>query len=184
MSLERYFAATPWALPITFFAVLFFLYASVPMSRVLSLPSWVAFFYGVGITSYVGVTATPSIGGWDGARHARYIVWSLSFPHLSELLQPSDSSLNFWVAVPMGAAAALALVYSKKVWLLLTVALLPVLTEGIQWLLPQLGRSAFFVSDVLANWVGVLAGGGIVMAVYLGARLAGMAPRPTTTEVH
>lgn len=115
--------------------------------------------WGTTVCGFLATTATPGQAGWqEGRNNGRFAEFQVSLVPWGELLRFSEVSLNVWLGVPLGLVALVA-AFGQRVWWPVAVALaLPIVGEGVQWLLPQLGRSAFFLSDALANLQGVLAG--------------------------
>lgn len=162
---EAYFRSTPWALPLTGSTGVFLLPVVGRLGARLALRPWLVWCLGVSIAGYMSVTVTPSpdAGFWGGGR---YWSWSVTWPLGRDLFMMSSETLNVWLAVPLGLTTMLAAWRGR--WALLSAPLLlPPAAEVTQWLLPGLGRSAFLLSDVTANWTGCLIGAfvGTVIAV-------------------
>ena len=157
--MDVYFRATPWAIPLTAFAAIFLVMAARQIGERVELPRWLVIVFGTALAGFFAVTVTPS-GPWQSALHSRRIsAEGTHFIFPGEFMHRTEPSLNAWLCVPLGFLAVIAAIrYGKYVVPVLVIAA-PVLSEGIQWLLPQLGRSAFLVADVVANWSGLTYGG-------------------------
>ncbi|MFC6286367.1 hypothetical protein ACFP3Q_18060 [Nocardioides sp. GCM10027113] len=64
---------------------------------------------------------------------------------------------------PLGLVAWM----TRSAWPILAAVAVPFLAEGVQWLLPPLGRAAFLFADIVANWIGVVLGALLAAAVAL-----------------
>lgn len=170
--LEVFFRGTPWAIPLTGLACLLLIPAARPLSRWLRVHAILAWLLCAAIAGYLSVTVTPSNDAGDWSR-------SQSFSGQVEVLSPRDlmtltsESLNVWVTVPVGFLAILVAALGGRVQVCAVVVALPALSEGVQYAVPALGRSAFLLTDVVANWAGVILGA--VPAALVGVALLGPA---------
>ncbi|RLV51071.1 hypothetical protein D9V37_03895 [Nocardioides mangrovicus] len=154
--IEAFLSATPWAVPATLVSAI----VLVPLVR----RSLLAYLFWVATAGFLAVTVTPNPGGASG----RTLSLTPDVPDLHQLLSASDQTgLNAVIAVPMGLLGALWARRLHRWFPLLVAVVVPPLAEGVQWLVPPLGRVSFFLADVTANWTGVLLG--VVGAILVGA---------------
>jgi hypothetical protein len=165
--LHAYLRATPWAIPCATTASVAIVGWSRQLSALTGWPRRLAIPYGVALAGFLSVTTTPSSWTLVAAGASRRTAsWSFQPVRPSDLLRISEQSLNVWLAVPLGAmAAVVALSHGSVVAPAVAVAA-PPFAEAFQWLFPQLGRSAFLLQDVGDNWEGLVIGLGVASAVF------------------
>jgi hypothetical protein len=111
------------------------------------------------VVGFLSVTATPSdLASWQGDRGLSF-VFQLTSINPAELLDfYSAKSLNVWICVPMGLFTTWVALRSSRHFLILVPLFLPAIAELWQYAVPALGRSGFFLDDVLLNEIGVVLG--------------------------
>jgi len=82
---------------------------------------------------------------------------TITRPTRSELLYPSDVSLNLFMLVPLGVFIAWLRPWIAPLFFVLVAMALPFAVEYIQYAVPELGR-ACSLYDVATNLVGLFAG--------------------------
>ena len=175
--IEVYLRGTPWAVPFTLVAFVALLLAGRPLARRTGLPQTWWVLAGTSVAGFLGVIATPAQWLPDPAGGStRHVIWVWELPH-TLFSTANQTTLNLWLAVPMAACAAWALVRWRRGWPVAVVALTPPCAEGLQWLFPSFGRVAFHTGDLIANWCGV--GLGLALGtVVAGASLRLVPHRP------
>lgn len=164
--LSAFFRATPWALPLTGLAGVVLLAYTPRLKKWSQLPGPIAWCAAMSVIGFLTVTVTPSpdAGNWG---RAQTLSMDISLPIVSDLLTLSSSTLNVWLAVPMGLLVTMAALQSHRYWMLASLVALPLASELIQFALPVLGRSAFLLTDVVSNWLGAALGAFAGTAVWL-----------------
>jgi len=159
-TIDIFFRATPWAIPLTAFALVALILISRPVGRGLRTRPVLAWLYLSAIAGYLSVTTTPSssAGYWSTSQTINFQV---QLGAARDLFSLTADSLNVWVTVPLGVSAVLVSWAGRKWTPVATAPLLPLAAESLQFLLPELGRSAFFLTDVVANWVGLAMGAAV-----------------------
>ena len=163
--IDVYLNGTPWAVPVTAATfVLLMLFGRRLARRTGVAWVWLVLF-GTALAGFLGVIATPDewIPSGSGSRQ-----WlgRVEFPTQPFSLA-NQATLNAWLAVPMSALAAWALVRRGRRWPVAVVVVAPLVAEGTQWLFPSFGRVAFSLGDLTCNFTGV------VFGLALGAAAAG-----------
>ncbi|GAA1248878.1 hypothetical protein GCM10009665_44680 [Kitasatospora nipponensis] len=131
-----------------------------PTARLLRAHRAVGFLLLLALGAIVTLTLLPDIrfSITDNARYNTTGCQLTGGPRpLSELLSPTQSTLNVALFVPLGITAALAGTRRRAAVAGLTAATLPFLIEFLQGELPALGR-ACDVQDIWDNLFGLLIG--------------------------
>jgi glycopeptide antibiotics resistance protein len=155
--MERFFRATPWALPGTLVIAIVMTAAAGPLARKLHAHPFLVWLFGVAVGGYIAVTTTPTADAsllWgqhgDPAFH-------LAIPRPSDFVGIDEHFLNLSVAAPMGFAAALLASNVRNWWPVVAVLAAPLVAEAIQGYLP-IGRSGFSSTDLCFNVTGAVIG--------------------------
>ncbi|MGI8575708.1 MAG: VanZ family protein [Egibacteraceae bacterium] len=134
------------------------LLAARPLARWVRVAPSVAGALVVAATLPLVVTLSPL----EEASATRSCSWAL--PTMESLTSVSDSSLNVVLLLPLGFLAT----RTRHPWLLLAAAAcLPFVVEGLQWLLPALGR-ACQGEDLVTNLAGLALGALLSLGVRRG----------------
>jgi hypothetical protein len=131
---------------------------AAPMATTVRLPWFVVFGLGASLSLVVAATVTPSpVGAWGGCLKA------IMLPvDPRDLMVLNDRMLNTWLFVPLGFFAGYAAV--RRWWVLMLAMLTPLVVEGLQRMLPVLGRRCQF-QDLIDNLWGVVLGAAAGIAV-------------------
>ncbi|TXH30803.1 MAG: VanZ family protein [Actinobacteria bacterium] len=161
-------AARGWVTAVPLFPVVFgagLVLAAVfarPIAQRLRLADGVVFGLLASLCLIVAATLSPGVDGvWGGC--LREVVHPLG-PR--GLLTGGDRSLNTWLFVPLGLFAALA--SRTRRWILPAAFAVPFVVEGVQRLVPWLGRRCQF-QDLVDNVWGVVLGAvaGLLIGVLI-----------------
>lgn len=165
--LAVFFRATPWALPLTGLSGVLIAFLARRLGAWLGVPRLLAWFFLTSCTGFLAVTITPSRDAsfLGSPGHYFSMSWQLLGP--SRLFSLNSDALNVWLYVPVGIFGGLCYLSGKRGSPLATLVLLPLISEMVQFVVPELGRSAFLMSDVANNWVG----GAVGVVIALGLRL-------------
>lgn len=166
--IRAFMRGTPWAVPAGVLALVIATAVAWPVARRMRVPVVPVWLFLATVGGFLAATVTPSptAGHWNWRGVTSF---ALVFPSPDALHSLNDTSMNVLLGVPLGLAAVWLAGACRRWWPLLAVVALPFVVEGIQALLP-LGRLGFQLPDVIANGIGLLAGG-MLGAVVAGAAL-------------
>lgn len=153
-----YFAETPWAFPgLVLVIILAGIFAKPLSSRIGGVPAVLALLI-FGLAAPLPITLTPSHTALEYGVEAARTCHTSPEHAVSWLLATPTGWLNIFMFIPLGAAAAL-MPRARHTALLIAIGLAyPLAIETIQYAThPWLGRSCD-VTDVLHNWLGLIAG--------------------------
>lgn len=176
MFVEPFFRSLPLAIPTMIGSGVLAIVGAAWWARWLRVPRATAVIFVTICGTYLGVTATPTDTGlWANPGDGPRVSFSVQFPPLESFFMVTSASLNLFAGAALGAASALVWRAGRRSVAAGTAIGLPFLVEVVQMFLPELGRVAFVLGDVLVNWIGAAIGAGFVAAVALSTRWA----RPT-----
>lgn len=161
---DAFFRAIPWFLPGALLGAMVAAAIAPVLSRRWDSSKLAAWAFLTTGFAFVALTATPSHGEL-GEYGSTAISLGVMPPSLAELLSVNGTSMNLVAGIGLGLGAAWLSVSSRAKWPLIAALVLPFVAELVQYLVPQLGRSGFLLTDAVINCVGVLLGAAIVLAV-------------------
>jgi hypothetical protein len=127
----------------------------------------------LGIGVFAALTMTPTRASLDGPSGSTSVSLAVNLPSAAQLLSVSSESLNIVAGAFLGFCATAGFL-TRKMAVSVGISLcLPVVSELVQWSIPQLGRVGFSLTDVVLNWSGVLLGfitAYVLLLVYWCAR--------------
>ena len=151
-------AGLPWLLPGLLLGLVVALALGPRIGRTLGTSAAVGVLLVVSIALIVAATLTPQSGALVlGARSDGSCDLTIIPPWLSELLHPTDITLNVLLFVPLGVALGLLPRSSRRTALVAGAVLLPFVIESVQLVAPVLDR-ACEANDVADNLVGLAVG--------------------------
>ncbi|WP_354644204.1 VanZ family protein [Kitasatospora camelliae] len=183
--IEAVLSASPLFWPGVLGSLLLAALLSRRAGRLLRAHRAVGFLLLFAVGGVVTLTLLPDVrmSLWENARYGvRQCSFDRVAPHpLSELLTATQSSLNVALFVPLGATAALAGTWGRRIAAGTFAALLPVAVEAVQYAVPALGR-ACDGQDLLDNYFGLALG--LLLGVLAGplGRLAVRSTRRRATR--
>ncbi|MCU0298696.1 MAG: VanZ family protein [Candidatus Nanopelagicales bacterium] len=142
---------------ILFAGVLFTAVFAARVNRITGLPVAVVVGLGCSLSLIAAATLSPAPSGLSGA-----CLTAMDSPMGRGLLVRSDRMLNTWLFVPLGFFAGLAAV--RRAWVLVAAFAVTFAVEGLQRLLPELGRRCQF-QDLVDNTWGLILGAILGFAV-------------------
>lgn len=178
--IRAFLRGAPWAVPAGVLALVIATAVAWPVARRLEVrlvPVWL-FLAAAGGFLAATVTPSPTAGHWSWRGVTSFAV---VLPSPDALHSLNDVSVNVFLGVPLGLAAVWLSGECRRWWPLVVAVALPFVVEAFQAWLP-LGRLGFQLPDVIANGIGLVAGG-VLGALVVGAViwLRGR-PRVTRTD--
>ena len=160
--IESFLNSTPWYWPALAIAVAVSLATFRPLARALRAPRAIAFLLVLGLSGIVALTLTPGNEAFSPYVFQECFVRFVRPIGFERFANLGERGLNVLLFLPLGLAIG-ALPRSRVKWALVVAALaLPFLIEGIQYLIPVLGRSCSSI-DVVDNLTGLVLGLGVGM---------------------
>lgn len=146
---------------ILFAGVLFTAVFAGRLSRITGMPTVVVVGLGCSLSLIAAATLSPAPTGLSGS-----CLTAIDSPMGRGLLVRSDRMLNTWLFVPLGFFAGLAAV--RRPWVLVAAFAVALVVEGLQRVIPELGRRCQF-QDLVDNTWGLILGAmlGFVVALLV-----------------
>ncbi|MFS3130020.1 VanZ family protein [Nocardioides sp. Bht2] len=160
MLLDNYLRNLPWVLPVFLVGLGILVLAAPRVQQRTGLSRRLFVAFGLAAVGFAALVATPSHGTLK-AKDAGTFDAEIRVPAPRDLYAFTELGLNIWMTVPLGFLALLVTRRLRRGWPLLVAFAVPLSCELLQWAFPQMNRVGFQLSDLLANWVGVVVGLGV-----------------------
>jgi VanZ family protein len=158
-SLGHAFSSAPWAIPALVATLVISLLLHRRLAKNFHTSPWFVLAFMLCLGSILSVTLTP--GDWNPAP---YCSLRVVVPRPADLFSMTERSLNIWLFAPLG----LLLTLRPRLGAVFFAAamLLPFMIEGLQLVVPGIGRSCQ-VTDIINNLTGLFFGGAVGLSVRL-----------------
>lgn len=170
MFAEPFFRSLPLVIPGTVVAAFVLAVLAPYASRRFRVGKTTFWLFGTAVAGFLALTLTPTSSVLDGYKAGQtYISLHVTLPTVNQLTSINEVSLNVVAGIAIGVTAFLFSRSSGKNGAIYLAVSLPVVAEIVQWVISQLGRSGFLLTDVVQNWLGIAAGvaaGAAIVALY------------------
>jgi VanZ like family len=174
--------STPWMWPALALATSASLVAFRPLALLLRAPRPVVFLLLLSLGGIVALTLTPGEDAFSPYLVAECVVRIVRPIGFERVMNLGERGLNVVLFIPLGASLAALPRSRTKLGLIAVALVLPFVIEGLQYVVPALGRSCSTV-DVIDNLTGLLVGLVIGLGVRpLGALMSRAGRRTTTSD--
>jgi glycopeptide antibiotics resistance protein len=160
--------ATPWTISGCVVVLIITILIHRWVGYKLQISRWLAFALLLSIGAILSITMAPYRGLLDFSAPSVCSTSVHVLVRLSTLKYSNDRSLNVLLFLPFGFCCLLPRRRSVAVALFVGAFFFPFAIEGMQYLLPMLGRRCD-AADVIDNLIGLFLGGAIGLVVRLGS---------------
>jgi VanZ family protein len=160
-SLGHAFSSAPWAIPALVATLVISLLLHRRLAKSFHTSPWFVLAFMLCLGSILSITLTP--GDWHPAP---YCSLRVVFPRPADLFSMTERSLNIWLFAPLGLLLAFTPRPRLGALFFAAAMLLPFMIEGLQLVVPGIGRSCQ-VTDIINNLIGLFLGGTIGLSARI-----------------
>lgn len=156
------FHSAPWVLPALVVTLLISLLVYRWLARKFHVAPWFMFGFMLCLGSILSITLTP--GEWNPSHYCNMRV---TFPRPSDLVFLTERGLNVWLFVPLGLVLSQTPRPRLGALFFAGAIALPFVIEGLQLMVPGIGRSCQ-ATDVVTNLTGLFLGSfaGLALRIF------------------
>jgi glycopeptide antibiotics resistance protein len=155
------FHSAPWVLPALFVTLVISLLTYRWLARRFRVAPWFVLGFMLCLGSILSITLTP--GEWNPSP---YCSLRVTFPRPADVLFLTERGLNVWLFVPLGLLLSQTPRPRLGALFFAGAIALPFMIEGLQLMIPGIGRSCQ-ATDIVTNLTGLVLGGFVGLAVRL-----------------